>query len=180
MRYLLPLEMFVPLFVVLVAVAIRKHFVGISVAALVLLMANAAWLHTPRAERIEWQNRWFSVKIPDLPWNNAVVVLRGGAPMSYVIPFFPTGVRFLRPEGNLISKGEETPTKIEDKIFEILRRHDGPLYVLVPSCPNELSHAKSPWRLEGWTFSTEQPAVTLQTNVETLVLIPMVREESPE
>ena len=52
--------------------------------------------------RANWSNPYLLVDTSRLsPSSKSVVVILGSSPIAYAIPFFPPGMRFIRPKGNL-------------------------------------------------------------------------------
>ena len=167
MRYMVPLELIVPLLVLVIA-GIGGRAGGLVVGAIVLLGLNAVWLRPPAAERIAWQNRYFQVTPPQLSPDSLVVIM-GGEPRAYVIPYFDPAIRFVRPEGSLMQKAG-APGQMETTILDIVRSHRGPVYVLMA---DHSAAGPSPfWDAVGRTPG--EPALPVATNIETLKLIPML------
>ena len=56
--------------------------------------------------RITWQSSWFGVKLPaNYIRADSVVLMAGNEPQSFLIPFFPSGVDFIRTQGNIYEPG---------------------------------------------------------------------------
>src|SRR5258708_27873272 len=51
---------------------------------------------------IPWQSSWFGVKLPgDFISANSTVLMTGDQSLSFLIPYFPRGVTFIRTQGNI-------------------------------------------------------------------------------
>ncbi|HXG19917.1 MAG TPA: hypothetical protein VNN62_12710 [Methylomirabilota bacterium] len=127
-RYVFPLE-------VLTGVAIfwlidrfslhqtAKLVLGGSLCALVIVSVKA-----PGRGHLKWGNEWFGVTTPPLAAPTETVVLMiGRKPTSYVIPFFPSEVRFIR----LVSTFNTENTRFAEEIGDLIKQHNGPFLVLL-------------------------------------------------
>ena len=66
---------------------------------IVLILANFSPMSFGRTD---WQNPYLKVDTSSIPASSEkIVVLLGGSPTAYVLPFFPATMRFVRPSGNL-------------------------------------------------------------------------------
>lgn len=128
-RYLLPLEMIAPL---LIAVALGwlplSNKTRIAVF-LTLLILSQAMVEVNFAGRKPWGDRYLEVKAPLIPRDEqAMVLMTGYEPMSFVIPSFPPSASFLRIEGFLA--GAEETTGLTALMHRRVREHRGARYVL--------------------------------------------------
>jgi hypothetical protein len=101
-RFLIPLELMVPLCFVLLADRLTgnaRRTVAVSVGAALLTIALLRPIH---GGRLPWTEEYFAVDSSRLSTSaDAVVVMLGAAPTSYVIPHLPSNYRFVRIGGSL-------------------------------------------------------------------------------
>ena len=101
------------------------HASAVVVVLAVLLVATtryATW------GRVEFGKHWFDVQFPELE-RNAMVVLTTGAPMAYVLPLIvPATARNVGIDNGFIDA--RRTTRMEDRIFQVIRTHAGPIYSL--------------------------------------------------
>ncbi len=132
-RYLLPLEMLAPL---LITAAIgfcglrergARTLAVVVVSGLIVTTMPANWL------RVAWAEKSVSAEVPPLDQpENTLVVLAGHEPLSFLIPFFPPEVRFLRIDSTFTPTADGTgfPALFAQRIKD----HAGPVYSLfIPS-----------------------------------------------
>jgi hypothetical protein len=78
--------------------------------------------------RIEFGDRWFDVRLPELE-QHAMVVLATDAPMAYVLPLMePPTARNVGIDNGFINARHAT--RMEDEVARVIRAHDGPIYSL--------------------------------------------------
>lgn len=128
-RYLLPLEMISPL---LMAVALGwlplANRTRTAVFLLVLILSQAM-VDVSFAGRKPWGERYLEVDAPLIPQNEqAMILMTGYEPMSFVIPSFPPSASFLRIEGFLT--GAEETTGLTALMHQRVREHRSSRYVL--------------------------------------------------
>jgi len=129
-RYLLPLEMLVPLAIWFLAdrLPIRLPARQAVISACLIL-----WLVTIKPGnwgRVDWSSDYFGVQPPTLDDPaNTMVLMTGVEPYSYVIPFFPEPVRFVRIE-SYFTGPSETPNGFDRRMQELISGHQGPLYIM--------------------------------------------------
>jgi hypothetical protein len=72
-----------------------------------------------------WDTDYFGFKTPQIQ-SNAIVLLAGYEPMSYLIPSFPEDARFLRIQRYL----DNAPSEMDRLMHRIVQDHQGPLYAI--------------------------------------------------
>lgn len=77
--------------------------------------------------RIDFGRRWFDVRMPTIE-KDALVLLATTAPMAYVLPSFPSEVRFLGINNSISDARRKT--LMEETISRTIREHRGPIYVM--------------------------------------------------
>jgi len=136
-RYLAPLELLAPLLIVLLLVElVPRPAIALAVSAAVLV-AIVATVQMPTVERLPWQEDIFGVELPEpLPSDDSIVVLAGDDATSYLVPYFPPAVRFMRIAGNFGVPDDET--LMNRDMRAVLAASTGPLYFL--KGPYEIDH----------------------------------------
>ncbi len=126
-RYAVPVEMLSGLVIVmLVRVCIRKTSLGSRLLAVMTFVILATTVY-PDWGRSGLGSELIKVDFPELP-NGSVVLMLGGDPMSYVIPFANADVRFVSPSNNFTHPDKSNLT--QQKANHLLRHHSGPMYSL--------------------------------------------------
>lgn len=139
-RFMIPLELLTPLcFLTLLehVVPSQKNQRTIAICAVILtilLFQPFNW------GRLDWDSSYFTVDTAHFdPSENAVVIMLGRSPTSYVIPEFPSNFRFVRSEGNIfmyVDKNGKLQARGDDqsKFFlmtkDLLEHHTGTFYIL--------------------------------------------------
>jgi hypothetical protein len=125
-RFIGPLELLVPcVFLILLerVVPPRKISAVLAVTAALLTLAvfkPFTW------GRFSWTDKYFSVDTTHFNTSeDALVVMLGSSPTSFVIPEFPPNFRFVRPEGNL-----STQSKFFTEVKDLLKGYRGVGYIL--------------------------------------------------
>ncbi|MBE7413737.1 MAG: hypothetical protein HS130_00335 [Deltaproteobacteria bacterium] len=130
-RYLVPLELLSPVLIAALLSCLVKSrpWFRLSVAALFIAIVSA--VKVPDWGRTDWSETLFGLKRPPAEIErDSVVLMAGIRPYSYIIPFFPEDVRFVRVESNLTAPYKDT--KFQAEMREVLRNHSGPAYIIVP------------------------------------------------
>ena len=130
-RYIIPLEILSPLIIVVLLtyivrdVTLRHWYIFI----LFIIIAVTVWVPTQR--RISWGKSYFGVQIPEVEQiENSIILMAGKDPLAYLIPFFPTGTRFVRVESNFILANPVVKTKFHKEVKALIKNHNGPFYLL--------------------------------------------------
>lgn len=141
-RYLIPLEMLVPL---LIAAAIAqwrlRQQTQLVVIALVLVALQVAVRID--SQREEWDKAYVSVQTPTLPDpEHSMILLSGIAPMAFTIPAFPQQIAFIRVDGWLVQKDDHA-SGLAREMHARIEQHRGPLYMLFSSLEQERATASA-------------------------------------
>ena len=129
LRYTSPLEHLGPLLVVLLISYLLRNANLQRLSMLVLFSVIVLVAKPPIRENLRWQNKYFDVSVPEFNEpENTIVLIAGGRPWAYMIPFFQKDIRFLRIGGNFTRPDRQTMYITEMK--SILRQHTGELYLL--------------------------------------------------
>jgi hypothetical protein len=130
-RFVIPLELLMgPLIVGALQRTISRRlfaaFAAVATAALVILTARYPdWGH------INFQRHYFYVEAPPLP-ERSMVILVGGAPMAYVIPFMRNDARFVGLNNNLTELAFHNH-RYQRLVDETIDQHRGPLFSMSPT-----------------------------------------------
>jgi len=135
-RYILPLELFIPLLVLLL---LEKTSASVKTRTVVAFgfFASILFFFDPIADmrldaitsNREWGKHYFASELEDFPSSdNTLVVMLGPSPMGYVIPKAPPQLRFIRPDWNYVPQAQQG--KLYNEIMALLSNHPGTVYVL--------------------------------------------------
>lgn len=72
---------------------------------------------------------FFEINVPAIP-RSSMVILMGGAPVAYLIPYFPQDTRFVALDNYFVNKRTHA---FQQLALDAINNHHGPLYVLVDS-----------------------------------------------
>jgi len=136
-RYLLPIEMLTPLAIWLL---IDRFPIRSALKNTTIFLCFAIWLITLRPgywNRVPWGADYFGVTPPVLADpGNTMVVVTGVEPMSYLIPFFPAPVRFIRV-ASYFTGPTDTPNGFDVAMQQAIAGHQGPMFAMFRSCDEE-------------------------------------------
>ena len=129
-RYLIPLELLVPLCIFILLEKIITHKIVQNLILVAICLSLLFSVHPGSWGRIKWET-WYlrvttypiAVKSP----NGALVVMIGHAPTAYVIPQFPQNFQFVRPESNFFMQPNDG---LFLKIKDIVSNYKGDMYLL--------------------------------------------------
>jgi hypothetical protein len=129
-RYIIPLELLSPVFILLILRYIfpfEKIFVRTSLGLFALIVLTLSPISHKRAP---WTGGYFDVKIPSSLNNleHATIIMADNAPLSYIIPFFPKGCRFVSIKNNFMQPSEHN--LLQDRIRKLLRENTKNTYLL--------------------------------------------------
>jgi len=129
-RYLIPLEMLAPLLIAcaiaLFPLARTMRLVGFVVAMTSLQLA----VQVDLSDRQSWNGPYVQVDVPVIQdAESTMVLMTGHEPMSYVIPYFPRAIPFVRIDSWLVH-GSDRTTGLARTMRKRVAAHSGPLWVL--------------------------------------------------
>lgn len=128
-RYLIPLEMLTPLLIA-TAVLLWPIRLRTRVVAIVGVLAITQYFVKLPVFRLSWDREYVSVQVPKLEDPQRTMVLFAGvAPMSFVIPYFPREIPFLRVDGWLID-GNDAKSGLAREMRARVDAHHGPVYMM--------------------------------------------------
>ena len=128
-RYLLPLEMLAPLLIAVALGWLPLSNRARTTTLVALLVLSQSLVQINFAGRKPWGDHYLEVTAPFIsPEEQAMVLMTGYEPMSYVIPYFPPSVPFLRIDGYL-AKSDET-NGLTTLMQQRVKEHRGRRYVL--------------------------------------------------
>ncbi|MFM0363211.1 hypothetical protein [Paraburkholderia sediminicola] len=131
-RYLVAIELCVPLFIYLLLMQVLAYRAARKVAGVLLVLSSIgvlvggahSWGHDP------WAKRMFAADVPQLPTPQKTTVLltAGDPPLGWLVPMFPDTVAF----ATIRSAFPEARPAYDNKIHDIVRTRGGPVYALIP------------------------------------------------
>jgi hypothetical protein len=128
-RYLAPLEQLAPVVIVIllsVLFSVRRHVLLATTAVFGVL---AFTTRAPRWDRIPWDTTYVRASVPALPdASKAVILITSTEPLGYLVPSFPSSVRFVRIESNFFFPTSRN--KMADEIDSQLKQADRDYYLL--------------------------------------------------
>jgi hypothetical protein len=128
-RYLVAIELLSGALVVVLVVALTRaaplRFAKIAIAATAI--AVIALTRPGDWGRVAFGAHWFEVKLPPID-DHALVLLASGAPMAYVLPFFPASTVNVGIATNLANP--DMHNRLQDRIADTIARHTGSIYSL--------------------------------------------------
>lgn len=129
-RYIMVLEMLAP---VVIYILVKRIFAGEVKRFLVtgiLFIIILSTMQIGRWERVKWGDDYFGVVPPRIEEpENSIVLMAGHDAYSYLVPFFPKGVRFVRIQSWLTGPSSE-PNGFDRLMQDIIKKHQGAIYVL--------------------------------------------------
>ncbi|MFH0725052.1 MAG: hypothetical protein V2B19_01625 [Pseudomonadota bacterium] len=170
-RYLIILEMLAPLGIwwILHQRFGKKSFFlkGTFACSLFLFLSTQPgnW------ERVSWGSDYFGVTVPQLEDpGHTLVLMAGTEPMSYVIPFFPKSVRFLRIQ-SYFTGPSDAPNQFDKQMQALVRDHAGPIHALYRR--NQKKAALSALSAYG-LFPEEAQCTPLPAHIESHLKFPII------
>jgi hypothetical protein len=146
-RYLIPLELLIPLGLALLterltnSARLRLAILAGATLAILVFFKPYSWGRVPWSDRyLEVETAQFAESAPQ----GALVIMLGSSPNSYVIPEFPENFRFVRPEGNLLLDENDL---FFQQIKSLLAEYKGPIYVLYSKIETNIKVEQSLERL---------------------------------
>jgi hypothetical protein len=128
-RYLIVLELITPILILLIVAYFypkRNPVLLVTLGIFVLILATVKPLDW---WRIPWSDNYFSIDRQALvQYQDDVIVLWGGEPVGYVVPYFPSNTRFLRITGNFGLSPHTKMSKIAEEIID--KTPESSLYLL--------------------------------------------------
>jgi hypothetical protein len=128
-RYLIVLELITPILIILIVAYFypkRNPVLLVTLGIFVLILATVKPLDW---WRIPWSDNYFSIDRQALvQYQDDVIVLWGGEPVGYVVPYFPSNTRFLRITGNFGLSPHTKMSKIAEDIID--KTPESSLYLL--------------------------------------------------
>jgi hypothetical protein len=170
-RYVLPLEMLAPTLIaaLLALLPVSRRLV---VAAAVAVPLVTQLFVIVGVERLSWRGGYVEATLPPLE-ADAMVLGTGHYPFSYLIPYAPPTVPFLRIHGWLV--GPDVETGMTRAMRERVAAHRGPLYVI--AAPFEFLMRDKALDLYGLTMGT---CAQTKSNIgPALQICRLTRRETP-
>ncbi len=127
-RFMIPLELLVPFCFLVISERLIKYWKTRTFLLFGVIILTFS-LYTPfNWTRLDWDDSYFIVDATRFKnGDDAIVLLLGYAPVSYVIPEFPPTYRFFRLEGNFVKSGDSLYIS---EIKDFLAAYKGDIYIL--------------------------------------------------
>lgn len=138
-RYLAPLELLIPLFIMLLILnlltTLKLRFLLI-ISIFILLIST---MQVPNWGRLGWSgSNYFGIVIPVIPeMEKSMVIMTSNSPIAFVIPSFPRETRFIRIQSNFDYIASD---KWKQKVKEIIASHTGPFFLLTTKNSSQESY----------------------------------------
>lgn len=159
-RYMIPIEMMAPLVILILLSFLLNRRLKVMVLVLPLVfVALIVHQKIPDWGRHAWSEQYFSVQVPDIPVPEATIIIVPSDPNeipSYLVPFFPSGIRFIRLKSWLTSPADNS--RMQEELKGILNRHVGPIYSMTREPAEENKLLKKYYGLE---ISQSKPLTVL-------------------
>lgn len=127
-RYIVALEMLGPIIIILLLSYIFQKSYARTAAAIILFAVIIAGMQFPNWGRASWADSFFGVEVPPIEYGkDAIVVMIGAEPISYVIPFFPADIRFIRVQSNFQDPEKKNMFQLEAR--QLLEKQTGSTYL---------------------------------------------------
>jgi hypothetical protein len=135
-RYALVIEMLAPLGIWLILECMIRSRIAKHTVAVASMLVILATLSPADWGRVSWGEDFFGAKLPVIEKpEDALVIMAGTDPSSYLVPLFPKSVRFVRIQSYFT--GPSSHPNGYDRLMEnIVSRHTGPIYILYRSYEN--------------------------------------------
>ncbi len=128
-RYLIVLELITPILILLIVAYLYPKRTPVFLVTLGIFVLILATVKPLDWWRIPWSDNYFSIDRQALvQYQDDVIVLWGGEPVGYVVPYFPSNTRFLRITGNFGLSPHTRMSKIAQEIID--KTPESSLYLL--------------------------------------------------
>jgi hypothetical protein len=128
-RYVIPLEFLSPVFIVVMLMyVVPKNWKYLRISffifvVIILFISPMNW------GRTEWTENYFEVGLPDTEdMETATVIMADNQALSYIIPSFPEGTRFVSVNNNFMDPYRQT--KLQEIAESYVRKSTGDIYLL--------------------------------------------------
>lgn len=175
-RYVVPLELLSPILVIITITYIFPSKQVLIRSSLVVFALMIFTVHFLSWGRLPWRGSFFGVEVPIVEnLEHSTVIMIGGSPFSYVIPYFPAGTRFVSVNNNFIE-----PTQhhlLAAKIRAILERENMPLYLICRKKQTERSDVNDVLSYYGLSYD-QQSCKRIRSRADKDFLLCKVIKES--
>ena len=128
-RYLMPLELISPTLIILIIAYLYPRRKPLLIINLLIFSLIVTTVKPMDWWRMGWSDHYFSIDRQALvQYQDDVIVLWGGEPVGYVVPYFPSNTRFLRITGNFGLSPHTKMSKIAEEIID--KTPESSLYLL--------------------------------------------------
>ena len=127
-RYLIPLEMLAPLLITL-AVLLWPATLRLRITIIVITLLAGQTIVKTDMQRTHWDDAYVQVQPPSLIDPHSMILMTGTWPMAFVIPSFPASIPFLRIDGWMVGK-DDNSSGLARQLRNRVAHHEGPLLML--------------------------------------------------
>lgn len=107
---------------------VSRRMVTIAIYAFIIM--NSIYMSSPGMARIDWQPNHLNAHVPEVPGlEDAVVVLGGNRPSSFLLPGFPQTTRFIRFDSNM-HPYLTAESSVYKRTRQLLSEHTGYYYLI--------------------------------------------------
>lgn len=168
-RYLIPLEMLTPVLIVLALMLWRIPDAVRIAAAVILFAVLQALVKVDLSDRQSWAGSYVAVDVPDIPnAEQSMILMTGHAPMSFVIPYFPRDIPFIRIDGWLV-QGTDRETGLALAMRARVAAHGGPMWVMFAG--DEIDAASKAMTAYDLQFAVDRSCKTVSSNLTNAFLL---------
>lgn len=127
-RYLVPLEMLAPLLIAL-AILLWPATLRLRITIIVVTLLAGQTIVKADMQRTQWGDTYVQVQPPSSIDPNSMILMTGTSPMAFVIPSFPASIPFLRIDGWVVWK-DDNSSGLARQLHNRVAHHAGPLFIL--------------------------------------------------
>lgn len=128
-RFTIPLNFLAGILIIYFCMRLVKQHLLRHLLMLIVFLVTTVMTTYPIWGRTYYRDHFFEVQIPGVA-PHSLVLLLGGSPVAYLIPYFPPDTRFVALDNYFVNK--QTPV-LRQQTIAAIQHHRGPLYVLVDS-----------------------------------------------
>lgn len=172
-RYLIPLDLItgIILWILLLRLPLSSRFVY-NVGFCLSLWAILSGLKVPSWGRAPWTSTWFDVRIQsNADFEQAMILMISDAPLSYLVPFFNPGSRFIRING---SAWDMNTGAFQRRAAEAIDAHSGKLFALTSSA-EDVAQSRDLLARYGLANGDLSTCIAVTSKIDTARICPLLR-----
>lgn len=126
-RYFIPAELIASLLMVVCLWLLLRTARWRTLLLAGICLCIVGYTDRPGWGRTKFGDRYFNVAVPSIP-QGSLVLLYGGQPLGYVLPFLGPSHRYVRPSSNFTNPSHSHG--LQRAISRAIEEHRGPIYAL--------------------------------------------------